>query len=163
MKDLNNYILEKLHLNKDLVNYNFTDGDTIMCISITVNDTFNESQLKIYAPFTFKKIDIDNDENKFTYITDSGSPVTQEVFLNSNKYYESTFRTKDNKLKGIFIPLAEAIYILEGLINNTFKRKSLKDYFDRNDEDLFKYPLNDLFSIDVDIPRLLKYYKNRKK
>ena len=160
MKNLNNYIIEKLHLNKDLVNYNFTEGDTIMCISITVNDTFKESQLKIYEPFTFKKID---DKNKFTYITGSGSPVTQEVFINSNNYYESTFKSTDNKLKGIFIPLSEAIYILEGLINHTFKRNSLKDYFDKNDDDLFVYKINDLFSIDRDINKLLKYYKKRKK
>ena len=160
MNNISQYIIEKLHLNKDLVNYNFTDGDTIMCISITVNDTFKESQLKIYEPFTFKKID---DKNKFTYINGSGSPVTQEVFINSNNYYESTFKSIDNKLKGIFIPLSEAIYILEGLINNTFRKKSLKDYFDKNDDDLFKYPLNDLFSIDGDIPKLLKYYKKRKK
>ena len=156
MINLNSYIVEKLHLNKDTkIPYTLSTGEYMFCMSLRLWG--NELEFKIYNPFKCIKFS----EEEIEYKTDAGRDVKLQIFLNSNGYYEMK---KSNNYIGVFLPVKEGLNLLEKYNDRKFTRKTeLPKYFDSSDKELIeKNEINPSFSIDGDIPNFIKEYKKIK-
>lgn len=156
MINLNSYIVEKLHLNKDIkVPYILSPGEYIFSMSIRLWG--KELEFRIYHPFKC----IDFNEKEINYETDAGRDVKLQIFLNSNGYYEMK---KGDGYVGVFLPVKEGLNLLEKYNDSKFTIKTeLPKYFDSSDKELIeKNDINPYFSINVDIPNFIKEYKKIK-
>ena len=85
MRNITNYILEKLHLNKDINIIHFAEGDKVSYLSLYFNNDWDKKiQLRIHEPFIIKSIDDDN----ITYTTTDNRDITYKCYINSNGYYQ---------------------------------------------------------------------------
>ncbi|MBQ3416068.1 MAG: hypothetical protein IJH39_12200, partial [Clostridia bacterium] len=85
MRNITNYILEKLHLNNDINIMCFEKGDKVSCLSLYFNNNWDkEIALRIREPFVIKSIDDDN----ITYTTTDNRDITYKYYINSNGYYQ---------------------------------------------------------------------------
>lgn len=85
MRNITNYILEKLHLNKNINIIHFEKGDKVSCLSLYFNNNWDKKiELRISEPFIIKSI---NDDN-ITYTTTADKDITYKYYINSNGYYQ---------------------------------------------------------------------------
>lgn len=139
MKELNQYILEKFKISKNIVsiedtNISFSKGDKLLKIEYLIKD--ND-----YNTFIAEIVIFENNESddKFTYHSRrDGKVITNSLFVNSNGYYESI--NKDEKT--IFLPKEIGLKFIEDLGDQNGKTigKFLKDYYDKDDKEV----LNDI-------------------
>lgn len=161
MRDLNLYILEKLKINKDThVNRGFSRGEYFTSVSINIDHGILE--IKVYKPFKVLQFK----ENSISYKTDKGDIVTQDIFLNSNEYYQMRI----NNFNAVFLSLDDGKnFVNEKInINNNKNNKSLTktlllNIFDKyekdNIEDLPLYHNNS----NEELKEILKNIENIKK
>ena len=144
MKDINRYIIEKLHLNKDIEVANDKElkkDDEFFCISADI--MFGEINIKLYNPMTFKKIT----EKKITYITDAGKTLTKEYFINSNGFYEMK---PNGSFTAIAMTVDYGIELLEKILKSEEVDKNfLYKYFDKEDEWIDDYSIKKDYTNDT--------------
>lgn len=159
MKDLSNILLEKLKINKDtkILPPIFSKGEYMFVMSLKLWG--KELEFRIYHPFEC----INFNQNKIKYKTSAGKEIEQEIFLNSNNYYE--VKIKKNDYIGVFLKIDDGLNLLEKYNDRKFTRKTeLPKYFDSSDKEIIeKNDINPYFNIDVDIPNFIKEYKIKKR
>lgn len=142
MKRINLYIIEKLHLNKDIEvtkDKELKKDNEFFCISTDIR--FNEINIKLYNPMTVKKIT----EKEITYITDANKTLTKEYFINSNGFYEMK---PNSSFTAICMPIDYGIELLESLLKEDITREFLYKYFDEEDEWIDDYPIKPDYTKD---------------
>lgn len=152
MIDLNNYISEKLKINKNIkLITSFEEDDKIICISIDVR--FEALQVKIYYPFTV----IEFSKTKIKYKSTADKIIEHNIFLNSNNYYEID---TGRKFRAIILSISQAVDVLNQVEKNPDKELSkdmLIDLFDEEDRDIIeKYEIDKRYSQD-DVKKILDY------
>lgn len=146
MININQYITEKLKLNKNIkFDKNFKKGERFITLSISLRYDHKDLEIKIYEPFTIDKIDY----NKVTYTAPSGKTLTHDIKLNSNDYWEIVV---SDYFRGIMFKITDAIVFLRELIDNIYRldNETLCKYFDEEDKELInneKYTLDRRYSI----------------
>jgi len=146
MININQYITEKLKLNKNIkFDKNFKKGERFITLSISLRYDHKDLEIKIYEPFTIDKIDY----NKVTYTAPSGKTLTHDIKLNSNDYWEIVV---SDHFRGIMFKITDAIVFLRELIDNIYRldNETLCKYFDEEDKELInneKYTLDRRYSI----------------
>lgn len=146
MININQYITEKLKLNKNIkFDKNFKKGERFVTLSISLRYDHKDLEIKIYEPFTIDKIDY----NKVTYTAPSGKTLTHDIKLNSNDYWEIVV---SDYFRGIMFKITDAIVFLRELIDNIYRldNETLCKYFDEEDKELInneKYTLDRRYSI----------------
>lgn len=142
MKRIDLYIIEKLHLNKDIEvtkDKELKKGDEFFCISTDIR--FMEINIKLYNQMTVKKIT----EKEITYITDASKTLTKEYFINSNGFYELK---PSSSFTAICMPIDYGIELLESLLKEDITKEFLYRYFDEEDEWIDDYPLKPDYTKD---------------
>lgn len=130
MRQLNNYILEKLHISKDFKRQPGIDslrsGDRLFVIEL--NDKEN---LKMYSHLFFIKLE----NNQLTYYNSrSNTRLRRKVFLNSNKFYETTNREHNNFI-GVFMTAQEGVDFLNSVEPDKVLNDFIyKKYFNEGDD-----------------------------
>ncbi len=137
MINLNNYIIEKLKINKDSKSVKYNVNDKIIIISLTPKTIFLHPIGKI------QKIS----ENEIIYVSDKfGHKDT--ISVNSNGYAEHNYnkwdlpncmRNADNA-KALYLPVAEGLELIKKVFNNYNKSEKdnslLLNYFDKKDKSI---------------------------
>jgi hypothetical protein len=134
MHNLSTYIIEKLHLNKDIKTndyYNFSPNDKCILISLEhMGGTY------IYVHPICKIKDIS--KNQITFVKDY-EQIKKDIFINSNNFIEWKSNLKNNS--SIFLPISIGYELIKKLFknyNNSDKDKDkLLNYFDKNDTFIF--------------------------
>lgn len=138
MKNIYQYIVEKLKINKDTKikrQHTFNNGDKILCISLQHFIKENHCRIYCLTCISFKN-------NNLTYKTDKGKTLTKCVFLNSNNFYEH----HTDEVTAIFMNKYDALEILSE-INLKFSDNYLyKNYYDKEDEFIFDNKLVKTFT-----------------
>jgi len=133
MISLNNYILEKLHINKESnPKIDFKKDERMLGLSIYHGKDYG--YIRLYA---FPFIDIKKESNGFTtisYKNTQGSTVTQHVEINSNGYYEINMTAPDTKVLAVFLPTEYGIDFLDKDLENYDDRNNIYKYFDDDDQ-----------------------------
>lgn len=129
MKDINNYILEKLKINKDSkVTPLYKSGDVFLSIHKSVNN--GEAFIHFEDIVKLYKFNEDNDTLELKFIESSQPSVWTSKYILKNNYIILYFQDSDpedlRKAKdlALLMPKKEALDILKSLKNNTTK------YFD---------------------------------
>ena len=142
MKRINNYILEKLKLNKEIKiidSLELKKGDKVYMVSLHLQ----QSHLRLSCDFKCNEIlSVKGNKVKYDIISKEA-----EVFLNSNNIYE--YHTSIDNFKYsytlLFKDLDKAIDFLNMCKNtpkNKFNYLELLKYFDKDDELIEKYKKN---------------------
>ena len=148
MINLNEYIIEKLKINKDSKwSRKINLDDEISILSLYFNNPWDkEIELRIRRPFKVKEIN----DNKLIYISPyNGKEIEHEYYINSKEYYQSDSKESGGKNAGriygyaIFMHADEYKKILELILKEkVFNPKYsdegskkiidllIKDYFD---------------------------------
>lgn len=129
MKDINNYILEKLHINKDFKRDGLFDyGDTIGCIIVT--ESPDNATFQLIPPQTFIKLE----GKTITYKTDKNNEYEfTDVYVNSNGYYEGKVLNDSGKV--VCVPPSDMLDILKFWDEDKNVNKRLyENYFDKSDK-----------------------------
>ena len=140
MNNLSTYIVEKLHLNKDIkmTSDNFKKDEEFLCIGLYINSD-KEINIKLYN-FIFESFKELSSNNEFSYIVSDGRIITKKVFKNNNGYYEyssKNYRKHGDYISAIFLDKKDSIIFLNSLLNNKF---NIHNYFDkRNNDELKQY------------------------
>ena len=137
MINLNNYITEKLKINKDSKTEKYNVNDKIIIISLTPNTIFLHQIGKI------QKIS----ENEIIYLSD-GFGHKDTISINSNGYAEHNYnrwdlpncmRSPDNA-KALYLPVLEGLEIIKKVFNNYNESEKdnslLLNYFDKKDKSI---------------------------
>ena len=149
MKGITSYIIEKLHLNKDIKIFNdkkIKKDDDFFVISADIHS--GDIGVKIYNKMTVKKIT----DKEITYITNKNKTLTKEYFINSNEFYELK---ASNSCTAICMPVSYGIELLKTLLKEDITKEFLYKYFDEYDEWIDDYPLNPTYT-DNDIKSIIK-------
>ena len=118
MINLNEYIIEKLKINKDSKwSRKISSDDEISILSLYFNNPWDkEIELRIRRPFKVKEIN----DNKLIYISPyNGKEIEHEYYINSKEYYQSDSKESSGKNAGriydyeIFMHVDEYKKILE--------------------------------------------------
>lgn len=99
MRNLNTYIIEKLHLNKDSkLTKSFLEGDKVCFLELYFNNAFDDKiYLRIRQPFTIKYFD----KEKITYtVPFNGKELEEKIYFNSKGYYQSDRKESGGKNTG---------------------------------------------------------------
>ncbi len=138
MINLNNYIIEKLKINKDskIVKYNV--DDKIIIISLTPKAIFLHQIGKI------KNIS----ENEIIYVSDRYNHK-DTISINSNGYAEHNYNRLDlpyyiapnpDNIKALYLPVSEGLEVIKKVFNDYNKSKKdnslLLNYFDKKDKSI---------------------------
>lgn len=163
MISLNNYILEKLHINKDSnPKIDFREDEKILGLSIYHGEKSGYIRLYVF-PF----VDIKKESNGFTtisYKNTQGSTVTQHVEINSNGYYEMNITDIDTKIYAVFLPTEYGIDFLDKDLENYDDRNNIYKYFDDDDQILIDkiYDKISIYDSADEIEKIKKLLKNAK-
>ena len=141
MKGINQYILEKLKIDKSVsIKHLFKENDKILLVILRI--TPDENYIRIYNGI-YKNVEEKDGKLNISYKTsDSSETFTQETRLNDNDFYEVEKHEK-NDLYGLFLPVKDGIKFIEDIcwepsrgtsyiITNV---KELYKYFDPEDKD----------------------------
>lgn len=82
MVDINEYIIEKLKINKDVSNKYFVVGDKYLIVTFIIH--IHEITVKIYPLYTLKYYN----SNYIKYETERGKIVEKDIYKNDKGYYE---------------------------------------------------------------------------
>jgi len=138
MKQLNNYIIEKLHLNKDIEKIDhtsFKQGDIIFHFFIYLT----KSTIEINKKYSLQLFKFHHyDENDRICFIDNREQITDKYswennkFINSNGYIEY----KDNETYySIYLNKDDSLELLQNIIDEKESlSKIVSDYFDENDK-----------------------------
>ena len=138
MINLNNYILEKLKINKDSKAVKYNVDDKIIIISLTPKTIFLHPIGKI------QKIS----ENEIIYVSDKyGHKDT--IYINSNRYAEHNYNRLDlpryiapnpDNTKALYLPVLEGLEVIKKVFNDYNKSEKdnslLLNYFDKKDKSI---------------------------
>jgi len=131
MRKIDNYIIEKLRINKNFkkVKGLLKVNESMMIISLRFTFESNKRlELKLYDPF--KVINLTS--KKIEYLTDQDKKISQDIFTNSNSYIETKML---NRIFCIYVNMEEGILFLEHYLESpTGAIESLKTFFDKEDE-----------------------------
>jgi len=164
MISLNNYILEKLHINKDSnPKIDFRKDEKMLGLSIIYLPK-DSGYIRLYV---FPFIDIKKESNGFTtisYKNTQGSTVTQHVEINSNGYYEMNILAPDTKVFAVFLPTEYGIDFLDKDLKNYDDRNNIYKYFDDDDQILIDkiYDKISIYDSADEIEKIKKMLKNAK-
>jgi len=155
MININTYITEKLHLNKDIkvskVSHDLKNGDFFFIISL--NYWGGDYEVEIYYPFEV----ISKSNGNLKYKTNADKIVNNDFIINSNNYIEFKFKTQS----AVIVNVSTAISILEKIVSEDYKisKEILYDYFDINDVKLLdKFPNTISFGI-LKVDKILAAFK----
>ena len=163
MISLNNYILEKLHINKESnPKIDFKKDERMLGLSIYHGD--DSGYIRLYA---FPFIDIKKESNEFTtisYKNTQGSIVTQHVEINSKGYYEMNIADPDTKIYAVFLPPEYGIDFLDKDLENYDDRNNIYKYFDDDDQVLIDkiYDKISIYDSVDEIEKIKRLLKNAK-
>jgi len=134
MKGINQYILEKLKIDKSVsVKHLFKENDKILMVILRV--TPDESYIRIYNGI-YKNVEEKDGKLNISYKTsDSSETFRQETRLNDNNFYEVEKHEK-NDLYGLFLPAKDGIKFIEDICLEPSKGTS---YIITNVKELYKY------------------------
>ena len=134
MKGINQYILEKLKIDKSVsVKHLFKENDKILLVILRV--TPDESYIRIYNGI-YKNVEEKDGKLNISYKTsDSSETFNQEARLNDNDFYEVEKHEK-NDLYGLFLPVKEGIKFIEDICWEPSRGTS---YIITNVKELYKY------------------------
>ena len=122
MKDINNYIIEKLKINKDSISVNYDPNDRylIVCKEKTGDEIF------IYFDSAVQLKEIDTKNNKIGLKFKSGFSIYYAKYIIKNNYIifnpedKEGIVSDDDKYAALLIPASEALDILKELKNNKY-------------------------------------------
>ena len=130
MINLNNYIIEKLRINKDIkvVNkYIPKEGDKCILISLEhVGGTY----IYVHPICTIKDIS----KNQIIFIKDY-EQIKKDIFINSNGFIEYKSNLKNNS--SIFLPISIGYELIKNYNISNKDKDKLLNYFDKNDTFIF--------------------------
>ncbi len=134
MKRINQYILEKLKIDKSVsVKHLFKENDKMLMVVLRV--TPDESYIRIYTGI-YKNVEEKDSELKISYKTSDSSDIfSQETILNDNDFYEVE-KHEGNDLYGLFLPVKDGIKFIEDICLEPSKGTS---YIITNVKELYKY------------------------
>ena len=164
MISLNNYILEKLHINKDSnPKIDFNKDEKMLGLSIIYHPK-DSGYIRLYV---FPFIDIKKESNGFTtisYKNTQGSIVTQQVEINSKGYYEMNILAPDTKIYAVFLPTEYGIDFLDKDLENYNDRNNIYKYFDDGDQKFIDkiYDKISIYDSADEIEKIKKLLKNAK-
>ncbi len=134
MKGINQYILEKLKIDKSVsVKHLFKENDKILLVILRV--TPDESYIRIYNGIYKNVEEKDGKLNIFYKTSDTSKKFSQEARLNDNDFYEVEKHEK-NDLYGLFLPVKEGIKFIEDICWEPSRGTS---YIITNVKELYKY------------------------
>jgi len=137
MKNLNNYIIEKLKINKDSKTEKYNVDDKIIIISLTPNTIFLHPIGKIHTI----------SENEIIYLSDKYYHK-DTIYINSNGYAEHYYNRSDlprwmrspDNAKALYLPISKGLEMIKKVFNNYNKSEKdnslLLNYFDKKDESI---------------------------
>ena len=164
MRNIDTYILEKLHINKDInPKIDFKKDEKILVVSIYRNEDYGYIRLYVF-PFT----DIKKESNGHTVISyknSMGSIVTQNVKINSKGYYEVNIADVDATIHAVFLPTDYGIDFLDKDLENYNDRNNIYKYFDDDDQTFIDKIYDNEISVydsDDEIKEIKRQLKNEK-
>ena len=123
MKDINNYILEKLKINKDSITVNYEPND----MYLLVHKEKTDDEIFIYFDSTVQLKEIDTKNNKIGLkFKNNNISIYYAKYIIKNNYIifnpadKEGIVTDDDKHAALLIPAAEALDILKELKNNKY-------------------------------------------
>lgn len=136
MKTINNYILEKFKISKNIKNSAplFKKGDKLLYVFIEDFEDEDTCEvitfLRFHLGYSFEKI-----ENKTLYLLeDDNYEHSFEVFLNKNGYYEIEKNEALYGCNGVFIPFIDAKDFIKDFIKiddiEKFVKNKLPEYME---------------------------------
>ena len=134
MKGINQYILEKLKIDKSVsIKHLFKEKDKMLMVILRV--TPDESYIRVYNGI-YKNVEEKDDKLNISYKTsDSSETFNQETRLNDNDFYEVEKHEK-NDLYGLFLPAKDGIKFIEDICLEPSRGTS---YIITNVKELYKY------------------------
>ena len=139
MQSLNNYILEKFKISKN-VNLAKFNGDDKVCSLCLYAPSSREINLCIYQPYIFKSID--TEKNKLEYNATNNIGVSCKYYINSHDLYQKQDKAENDSVRTLFLTLEEMNDFLQILVKKDVFDKSYKEY---NKADITKILENDYF------------------
>ena len=133
MKQIDLYITEKLHLNKDISICKLHKGDRFFAISAAIRA--DEISLSIHQPFTVLQIT----DTHIKYETNLGKKIEHKYFINSNGFIE--IKPLDT-MSSVFMTIEDGIhYIKNCILGRGSVQLEMFNYFDKEDEWINDYEL----------------------
>jgi hypothetical protein len=148
MKQIDRYILEKLHINKDTkIKYKYIEGEPIICAYIEYHSLSKNPTTGINGIYKFKYF-----KDNIIFFSDYNreNNDTSKGFINSNGIFESISTWH----KSIFLPKNEAEEYYDDLMKY---KDNLKDFPYEKD---FDTPINGKERIELNnMEKIERYYK----
>ncbi len=122
MKDINNYILEKLKINKDSIALNYDTND--MCLMVHKEKPADEIFVYFESVVQLKEIDTKNNKIGLK-LRDGDFSIYYTKYIIKNNYIifnpeDSGIVSDDDKHAALLIPASEALDILKELKDNKY-------------------------------------------
>lgn len=136
MKQIDNYILEKLHIGKKNIPplLNTESGTPIFIISIDTDS------LEFYTHVViFDKIVDNGSEYKINYFGHNKTYCERNLFINDNNYFQKNENNKNAYFQSVFLSNGEALMFLNNIKpNDTLNHLLCRDYFDSSNKKMFE-------------------------
>ena len=164
MNNLREYIIEKLHINKDInpPKIDFKKDEKILILSIYCKEDYGYIRLYVF-PFTDIKKE-SNGRTVISYKNSMGSIVTQNAKINSKGYYEVNIADVGATIHAVFLPTDYGIDFLDKDLENYNDRNNIYKYFDDDQTFIDKIYDNEIsvYDSDDEIKEIKRQLKNEK-
>ena len=124
MINLNTYIIEKLHINKDMDMHDIGVGSYVICLSFETYSGYHSKTyigIKIYSPFKITEIS----KNEIEYLTSKDRKVKLTNYLSVNKFGYIEYKRGDKV--AILLPAEEALTLIKDIFINFDENKKYEE------------------------------------